>query len=374
MLRNECLERSLFPGRSGSSPVALFGSGAEIKHLELEKRYLTVEILHQNAHDINDKELICLVESIVSGVVNFHKSTGNFRMASDGTKWGKFTFLKPENAEDAVSKLNGIEFHGSSLKVLPVCSFDNRGLPFPAVRAKLCWPRKQSSGRAIVTCARGEAEFVVNDCFALGIGGRYVNCRVCTKYENCVFVEGVPMHVTEPELYDAIRSTTTRIILNVRLLRVKGSAIASPSVSTCEEELVKEISPFMPNKNCPGQNFRVEVFPPEENDSMIRATIAFDGSLYQEAARALDHLEGSFLPCCQPWQIIQCMHVFHSTLSCPLRVYGVISQEVTSLLESFQSQKGMPAFLIAYLFRSFLLFLNDMSHFGYFFILPFFMR
>jgi ATP-dependent RNA helicase DHX8/PRP22 len=182
------------------------------------------------------------------------------------------------------------------------------------------------------------------------------------------------MHVTEPELYDAIRSTTTRIILNVRLLRVKGSAIASPSVSTCEEELVKEISPFMPNKNCPGQNFRVEVFPPEENDSMIRATIAFDGSLYQEAARALDHLEGSFLPCCQPWQIIQCMHVFHSTLSCPLRVYGVISQEVTSLLESFQSQKGMPAFLIAYLFRSFLLFLNDMSHFGYFFILPFFMR
>jgi ATP-dependent RNA helicase DHX8/PRP22 len=374
VLRNECLERSLFPGRSGSSPVALFGSGAEIKHLELEKRYLTVEILHQNAHDINDKELICLVESIVSGVVNFHKSTGNFRMASDGTKWGKFTFLKPENAEDAVSKLNGIEFHGSSLKVLPVCSFDNRGLPFPAVRAKLCWPRKQSSGRAIVTCARGEAEFVVNDCFALGIGGRYVNCRVCTKYENCVFVEGVPMHVTEPELYDAIRSTTTRIILNVRLLRVKGSAIASPSVSTCEEELVKEISPFMPNKNCPGQNFRVEVFPPEENDSMIRATIAFDGSLYQEAARALDHLEGSFLPCCQPWQIIQCMHVFHSTLSCPLRVYGVISQEVTSLLESFQSQKGMPAFLIAYLFRSFLLFLNDMSHFGYFFILPFFMR
>ncbi|KAM0853129.1 hypothetical protein ACQ4PT_051271 [Festuca glaucescens] len=341
MLRNECLERSLFPGRSGSSPVALFGSGAEIKHLELEKRYLTVEILHQNAHDINDKDLICLVESTVSGVVNFHKFTGNFRMASDGTKWGKFTFLKPENAEDAVSKLNEIEFHGSSLKVLPVCSFDNRGLPFPAVRAKLCWPRKRSSGRALVTCARGEAEFVVNDCFALGIGGRYVNCRLCTKDGNCVFVEGVPMHVTEPELYDAFCSATTRRILNIRLLRVKGNVIDSPSVSTCEEELVKEISPFMPNKNCPGQNFRVEVFPPEENDSMIRAAITFDGSLYQEAARALDHLEGSFLPCCQPWQIIQCKHVFHSTLSCPLRVYNVISQEVTILLESFQSQKGV---------------------------------
>uniref|UniRef100_A0A453B296 RNA helicase n=1 Tax=Aegilops tauschii subsp. strangulata TaxID=200361 RepID=A0A453B296_AEGTS len=292
ILRNECLERNLFPGRPGSSPIALFGSGAEIKHLELGGRYLTVEVLHQNAHDIDDKELIFLVDSIVSGVANFHKSTGSFRIASDGIKWGKFTFLKPENAEDAVSKLNGIEFNGSSLKLVPVCTSDNRGLPFPAVRAKLCWPRRYS----------------------------------------------------------------TRRILNIRLLRVKGNAIASPSVSTCEEELVREISPFMPNKSFPGQNFRVEVFPPEENDSLTRATITFDGSLHREAARALDHLEGHFLPCCQPWQIIQCNHVFHSTLSCPVRVYNVISQEVASLLESFQSQKGMPAFHISYPLRSFSLF------------------
>ncbi|XP_048555312.1 ATP-dependent RNA helicase DEAH12, chloroplastic-like isoform X2 [Triticum urartu] len=341
ILRNECLERNLFPGRPGSSPIALFGSGAEIKHLELGGRYLTVEVLHQNAHDIDDKELIFLVDSIGSGIANFHKSTGSFRIASDGIKWGKFTFLKPENAEDAVSKLNGIEFNGSSLKLVPVCTFDNRGLPFPAVRAKLCWPRRHSSGRALITCASGEAEFVVNDCFALGIGGRYIKCRVSTKYENCVFAEGIPMHVTEPELYDAFRSTTARRILNIRLLRVKGNAIASPSVSTCEEELVREISPFMSNKSFPGQNFRVEVFPPEENDSLTRATITFDGSLHREAARALDHLEGHFLPCCQPWQIIQCNHVFHSTLSCPVRVYNVISQEVASLLESFQSQKGV---------------------------------
>ncbi|KAM0850437.1 hypothetical protein ACQ4PT_053082 [Festuca glaucescens] len=340
MMRNECLERSLFPERCGSSPIALFGSGAEIKHLELEKRYLTVEVLHQNAHDINEMELICLVNSLVSGVVNFHNFARNFRVASDETKWGKFTFLKPENVEDAVSKLNGVEFHGSSLKVVPVYSSDNQGLPFPAVRAKLCWPRKESRGLALVTCASGEAQSVVNDCFALGIDGRHVNCRVSTKEENCVFVERIPLHVTEPELYDAFCSTTTRRILNIRLLRVKG-AIAGPSVSVCEEALIREISSFMPNKSFPGQNFRVEVFPPEENDSMMRATLTFDGSLYQEAARALDHLEGSILPCCQPWQIIQCKHVFHSTLSCPVRVYNVISLEVTSLLESFRSQKGV---------------------------------
>ncbi|KAI4987261.1 hypothetical protein ZWY2020_020061 [Hordeum vulgare] len=271
MLRNECLQKSLFPSRIGSSPLALFGSGAEIKHLELGKRYLTVEVLHQNACDINDKELIFLVDSLISGVANFHKSSGNFRIASDETKWGKFTFLKPEGAEEAVSKLNGMEFHGSSLKVVPVCS-DNRGLPFPAVRGRLSWPCNPNRGRALGT----------------------------------------------------------------HLLR-----LVVPSVSACEEALVREISSFMPNKSFPGQNFRVEVFPPEENNSMMRATITFDGSLHREAARALDHLEGSFLPCCQPWQIIRCKHVFHSTLSCPLRVYNVISQEVASLLESFRSQKGV---------------------------------
>ncbi|VAH73550.1 unnamed protein product [Triticum turgidum subsp. durum] len=276
LMRNECLERSLFPERSGSSPIALFGSGAEVKHLELGKRYLTVEVLHQNASDINDKELISLVDSLVSGVANFHKSSGNFRLGSGETKWGKITFLKPENAEDAVSKLNGVEFYGSSLKIVPVCSPDNQGLRFPSVRAKLCWPR----------------------------------------------------------------NTTTRRILNIRLLRVKEATIASPSVSVCEEALIREISPFMPNKSFPGKSFRVEVFPPEENDSMMRATLTFDGNLHREAARALDHLEGSILPCCQPWQIIQCKHVFHSTMSCSVRVYNVISQEVTSLLESFRSQKG----------------------------------
>uniref|UniRef100_M8CLT9 Putative pre-mRNA-splicing factor ATP-dependent RNA helicase n=1 Tax=Aegilops tauschii TaxID=37682 RepID=M8CLT9_AEGTA len=282
MLRNECLERRLFPGRPGSSPLALFGSGAEIKHLELGKRYLTVEVLHQNAHDINDKELIFLVGSLIPGVANFHKSAGNFRMASDETKWGKLTFLKPEDAEEAVLKLNGIEFHGSSLKVVPVCSSDNRGLPFPAVRARLSWPCNPSRGRAFGT----------------------------------------------------------------RLLRPREAPIIGPSVSACEEALIREISSFMPNKSFPGQNFRVEVFPPEENNSMMRATITFDGSLHREAARALDHLEGSFLPCCQPWQMIRCKHVFHSTLSCPLHVYNVISQEVNSLLESFRSQKGVLAFLI----------------------------
>ncbi|CAN6199850.1 unnamed protein product [Urochloa humidicola] len=334
MLRNECDER-----RPGCSVLALFGSGAEIKHLELGKRYLTVEIHHQNARDIDEKELICLVDAHVHGIANFYKFA-NFQATSDEMKWGKFTFLKPENAEDAVLKLDGIKFHGSLLKVVPVWSYKNPGLPFPAVKAKVSWPRKPSKGLALVTCASGEAEFVIKDCFALGVGGRYVNCEVSKKFENCVFVTGVPFNATEPELYDAFRGMTTRRILDIHLLR-GGSPTAGPSVSECEEALMREISQFMPNKNFPGQNFRVQVFNPEEKDSMMRASITFDGNLHREAATALDHLQGRVLPCCLHWQIIQCQHVFHSTVSCPTRIYNVISQEVCSLLEGFRSQKGV---------------------------------
>ncbi|KAG2597581.1 ATP-dependent RNA helicase DEAH12, chloroplastic-like [Panicum virgatum] len=333
LLRNECDER-----RPGCSGLALFGSGAEIKHLELGKRYLTVEILHQNPWDIDEKELIRLVDDHVPSIANFY-IFGSFQSTSNEMKWGKFTFLKPENAEDAISKLNGIEFHGSLLKVVPVCSYKNPGLSFPAVKAKVSWPRKPSRGHALVTCASGEAEFVVKDCFALGVGGRYLNCEVSKKYENRVFVTGVPFHITEPELYDAFRGATTRTILDIRLLR--GPSTAGPSVSECEEALMREISQFMPNKNFPGQKFHVQVFNPEERDSMMRASITFDGSMHREAATALDHLQGSVLPCCLPWQIIQCQHVFHSTVSCPTCIYNVISQAVGSLLESFRSKKGV---------------------------------
>ena len=41
-----------------SPPVALFGSSAEIKHLELEKRSLSVDVCHPNVNEIDDKELL----------------------------------------------------------------------------------------------------------------------------------------------------------------------------------------------------------------------------------------------------------------------------------------------------------------------------
>lgn len=57
-LRAECMEKCLYHGSSSASPMALFGSGAEIKHLELEKHSLSVDVYHSNINAIDDKELL----------------------------------------------------------------------------------------------------------------------------------------------------------------------------------------------------------------------------------------------------------------------------------------------------------------------------
>nr|CAD1838129.1 unnamed protein product [Ananas comosus var. bracteatus] len=339
-LRDECHEKCLFPGRPGTSPaVALFGSGAEIKHLELEKHFLTVEISHQNARELDDKELLSMVDQCVSGVANYHKFAGIGAEGIDTSKWGKITFLSPQFAANAVDLLNAVEFHGSALKVLPVSAFDHKALPFPAVRAKVSWLRRPSKGLALITCAHGEAGFISRDCRDLRIGQRIINCEVSTKYENCVFVTGLPQEIAETELYNILSAATKRRILNIHVLR--GVAVDKPIITSCRVALMKEISAFMPNKNFPDQNFRVEVLDPGVKDSMMKAIVTFDGSLHLEAAKALDHIEGKVLPGCQPWQIIHCQHVFHSSLSCPSRVYFVIREQLESLLEDFRCQNGV---------------------------------
>jgi len=336
-LRDECIERNLFHG--GPPSVALFGSGAAIKHLELEKRYLTVEIFHRNAPELNDKELLIMVEQYAPGVASFFKISGTGLEGADTNKWGRITFHSPESAENAVAKLNEVEFYGSFLKVLPVRAGDHKTLPCSAVRAKVCWPRRHSKGVALIQCAEEDAESIVRECFALAIGGKYVNCEVSLKFRCCVFVSGIPKDISEPEVYEAITSMTTRRILGVKLL--KYDAITSAPEATCAEALTREIAPFMPNKNCTNQHFQVEVFSPEPKDHVVKAMITFNGSFHLEAAKALDHLEGKVLPGCLPWQKIQCQHVFYSTVSCPGRIYAVIRDELDSLLKTFKSRTGM---------------------------------
>ncbi|KAI5381930.1 hypothetical protein KIW84_UN0316 [Lathyrus oleraceus] len=68
-LRTECMEKCLYHGSGSASPMALFGSGAEIKHLELEKHSLSVDVYHSNINAIDDKELLMFFEKNTSGSI-----------------------------------------------------------------------------------------------------------------------------------------------------------------------------------------------------------------------------------------------------------------------------------------------------------------
>ncbi|MQL70537.1 hypothetical protein Taro_002839 [Colocasia esculenta] len=340
-LRDECIEKCLFRGGPHVPPSkALFGAGAEIKHLELDRRYLTVEVYHPNALSLDDKEFLMMVDQYVSGIAGFHKQTSNGEVASDSGKWGKITFLSPEDAEKAVALLNNLEFHGSLLSVHPVKSVSGGdSITFPAVTAKVCWPRRPSKGVALIRCKSEDSHFIVEDCAHLIIGGNFVRCEVSTKSLGCVFMGGLNKHTTEDEILDALRSTTRRKIIDVHLLR--GEAVDQPSVAACKEALLKEISPFMCAKLHLSHTCRVQVFEPEPKEYLMRALIVFDGSLHLEAAMALDHLNGMVLPGCQYWQKIQCQQVFRSSLSCPAYVYRVIGGQLDALLDKFNQQKGV---------------------------------
>nr|DAD41023.1 TPA_asm: hypothetical protein HUJ06_015346 [Nelumbo nucifera] len=342
-LRDECMEKCLYHGGSGVSPsFALFGSGAMIRHLELEKRYLTVDVYHSDSSSINDKELLMFFEEHVSGISGYLKYPAFGQDGEDTEKWGRIGFLTPEAAEKAVAELNDVEYCGSLLKVSPSrTSFatDHRMFSFPAVRAKISWPRRYSKGFAIVRCARQDANFIVNECSNLLIGGRFVRCENSRKYMDSVVIHGLHKEVSESEILDVLRNATHRRILDVFLVR--GDAVNNLSSAACEEALLKEIASFMPS-NIPLSNCcRVQVFPPEPKDYLMKAVITFDGRLHLEAAKALQHIQGKALNGCFSWQKIQCQQMFHSSVSCPAAVYFVIKTELDSLLKRFEQRNGV---------------------------------
>ncbi|XP_010254674.1 PREDICTED: ATP-dependent RNA helicase DEAH11, chloroplastic-like [Nelumbo nucifera] len=341
-LRDECMEKCLYRGGSGISPsFALFGCGAMIRHLELEKRCLTVDVYHSDASAINDKELLMFLEDHVSGISGYHKYAGIGQEGEGTEKWGRITFLTPEDAEKAVAELSGVEYCGSLLKISPSrTSFavDHRMFSFPAVRAKIFWPRRYSRGFAVVRCAKQDVDFIVDDCSDLLIGGRYVHCEISNKYMDCVVISGLDKEVSESEIFDVLRTATHGRILDVFLLR--GDAVESLSYTACEEALLREIAPFMPSNIPLSSSCQVQVFPPEPKDCLMKAVITFDGRLHLEAAKALQHIQGKALNGCFSWQKIQSQQMFHSSVSCPATVYFVIKRQLDSLLSSFKHRKG----------------------------------
>lgn len=340
-LQDECTEKCLFRGGPEFPPsVALFGAGAEIKHLELDKRYLSVDISHPNAHALDDKELLMMVDKYVSGLANFYKYGGVGQEGENSEKWGKITFLSPESAEKAMATLDEVELHGSLLKVTPSRASlggDQKMFLFSAVNAKVCWPRRRSKGVAFVKFATHDLDLICEEWSDMMIGGKAVHCEI-GKHMDCVFLSRIAEDISEPELADILRNATKRRIMDVFLLR--GEAVDQPNLAACADALLREITSFMPNKNSAGNNCRVQVFPPEPKDFLMKALVTFDGSLHLEAAKALQHIEGKVLPGFLPWQKIQCQQLFHSSVSCPAPIYIVIKKQLDSLLERLKHQKG----------------------------------
>lgn len=339
-LQNECIEKCLYHERHGvAPPLALFGAGAEIKHLELEKRCLSVDVFCSDANTTDDKELLMYLEEHASGsICSFHKFTGTGQDSEE--RWGRITFLTPDSAKKATD-LNKVEFRGSLLKVIPsrtTFGGNHKMFPFPAVKAKVYWPRRQSKGFGIVKCDRHDVDFMVNDFSNLLIGGRYLRCEGSAKYMDSVVISGLDKELSEAEILDELRTATNRRIFDFFLVR--GDAVKNPSCGACEEALLREISPFMSKTKPHGNCCQAQVFPPEPKDSFMKALITFDGRLHLEAAKALEEIEGKVLSGCLSWQKIKCQQLFHSYVSCPAPVYSVIKKQLVSLLASLKHQKG----------------------------------
>ncbi|KAL6955504.1 RNA helicase [Sarracenia purpurea var. burkii] len=201
-LRSECLEKCLHHGSQPgiTPPVALFGAGAEIKHLELEHRYSTLDVSHSKGNSLDDKKLLMLIENLVSGVCGFHKFTDSGRDGEYNEKWGRIAFLTPDAAQKAV-ELNGVEFCGSSLNVAPARAYAG--------------------------------------------GGKLLHCEINSKCMNSVIIRGLDREISKPEILEIQRMATDMKILDVFLVR--GTAVDDPPCGVCESELHKEISPFLPS-------------------------------------------------------------------------------------------------------------------------------
>ncbi|RZC88456.1 hypothetical protein C5167_016256 [Papaver somniferum] len=340
-LSNECIDKLLCRGGPSAPPsVALFGAGAEIKHLELGNRYLAVEVIYANASVVDDKELLMMFEERLCGISGFHKYGGNnWQDREDSDRWGRITFLAPESAEKAVAELNGAEFGGSLLKVLPShtkMGSDHRTIPDSGIKARISWPRKYSKGVAFIRCALEDAQSIIDDCANLVIGRNHVVCEISKKYQDSVAISKLDKEVSESEIFEILRNVTSKTILDVHLVR--GDAVPDLSWAACEEALLREIAPFMPSRIPLTSCCRVQVFPPEPKDYSVRALITFYGGLYLEAAKALDNIRGKVLPGCFSWQKIQCHQKFDSSVSCPAAVYSFIGKHLDSLFESFSGR------------------------------------
>ncbi|KAL1538654.1 RNA helicase [Salvia divinorum] len=334
MLQNECVEEFMY-GPKVLNSIALFGAGAEIKHLELEKRCLSVDIYHSNVSALDQKELLLFLESSTSGFVcSVSRLLVSGPENEEKDKWGRVTFLTPDAAEKAAG-LNEVEFSGGLLKAVPSIKnhdSDLRMMSSNRIKAKISWPRRRSKGIAFVKCNPDDVDAMLNDLSNLVIGDRFVWCRPSDRSPDSIKITGLDRDLSQEDIRPIIRASTSRHITDFFLLLENANDDLLPPPPACEDAILREISPFMPRRN-QGVPVNVKVFPPEAKDSFMRAQIDFDGSLHLEAARALEYIDRKVLPGCGSWQKIVCHRLFDGSVYCPPFVYHVIENEFHHFLK-----------------------------------------
>ncbi|XP_047306916.1 ATP-dependent RNA helicase DEAH11, chloroplastic-like [Impatiens glandulifera] len=348
-MQNECAEKFLFrEGRRVTPSFALFGSGAEIKHLELENKTLTVDVFSSDADAGNGKKFLMLLEDYSSSgicAIQRHISTG--QDSENMTRWGRITFLTPDAAQQAV-ELSPVTLNGAIFEIVPSMSgsaAEHSIHSFSAVNVRLQWPRRRSKGCAILRCEEQELLQMLGVLSTSLIDGRIIYCELCTKSSNGIVIRGLDPRLSEADVLEELRNLTNIRILDFFLFR--GQAAENPPYDACEDALHKVISNLMPKRSPQGaDNVRVQISPPEPKDAFMRAFVTFDGSLHLEAATALERIEGTVLPGCQPWQKIKCQQLFHSSVSCSALVYCSIRNQLNSLIASYRLKKGVNCCLL----------------------------
>ncbi|RAL50652.1 hypothetical protein DM860_015799 [Cuscuta australis] len=340
LLRNECSEQPLYnAGPTVLPSFSLFGSGAEIKHLELKKRYLSVDIFHSNINALDERELVEFLEGYTLGHI-----CGISKYLDKEDKWVKVTFSTPEAATMAV-ELDQSEFNGGILKVVPSKntydgnSHTKASSSSSSIKAKISWPRRCSKGVAIVKCDPNDVALMVSHLSTVVLGGRLVRCKAGTKSAGSVVITGLDVNLFEDDISQVLHGSTNLQIKEFFVVR--GDAVDSLPHANCGAAIIQAISPFMPGRNSQGDGVRVHVLKPSPKDNLMRATITFDRDLHLDAARALEQIDRKVLPGCLSWQKIHCQQMFHSSVSCPAHVYPVIRNQLDSLLASLRQEKGV---------------------------------
>ncbi|KAH7285182.1 hypothetical protein KP509_33G016900 [Ceratopteris richardii] len=330
-LNSFCVEKPIFqafPGRS--SPVILFGAGAVIKEVLMPGEFVRVEISNVDTF-VEDQEVLNLFDMCSEGVAGFYRNNS----PENNGKWGTITFNSQRGAAEAVSMLQDCKIGTFNVKVKPFVIFnphDGCRNFFPVLRATLSWPRRQSSGHAVIRCkTEWERHLIIFRCSGLQVGGSRIQCRPdCKDGRRGVFVYGLRTGISEKELSKALEQTSGCVLEDVHVLR--HPARGQPDLEACREALEQEIQQFVPLTR-----FKATVMC-KDSDYFTKAAVSFDEREHESAARAIAHLQGRSLSVCQPWQIITCQNTFFSSMKCSEAIYSVLKQEISDLVASLKEQ------------------------------------